>query len=212
MLYSDAYAEASRIVCVITPEGFEECSQPFESDSGRNEASASVEDVTAFASAFAGYGSLSASSTAYGIESTAVGFASFSDDITISGSIGTGEIQWLLDHPSFDSGVFDWGATLEYSLPTTFTFGTPFTISASVSSCAVDPGIVCKGMGVSFNILGAMIVNSGPTVGPLTITTASGHDYGFFQLSDPVAIPEPSTFFCLGSGLAMAVAIRKRRR
>jgi hypothetical protein len=79
-----------------------------------------------------------------------------------------------------------------YVLPTSFTYGTPFTISASVADGAEEP--FAEGGSAEFQLIDLEIVDASGNLLPGELEPASGTVY---QL-DSAPVPEPSSVFLFG--------------
>jgi hypothetical protein len=154
------------------------------------------EYAEAFAAASASYGDLYAS--AWGnwnfdnrgdVYETSSAAAGFSDEITISGGSGSGTLQYQATPAS---------AYVTSDLPSLFTFGVPFLISASVSAWGCGGGSCFGGAWgtTDFEISSITVSGEGED---FQYSTASGAPYPF---TDAQYVPEPSSVFLFGFCLA----------
>lgn len=143
--------------------------------------------------------------------------ASFSDNVTVFGSLGIGYLSYTTNehatttvpvHP-FESGSYSYGQ----SIPASLTFGVPFTISLSVSASA---GAFTAGFAetdITYSLASLSVLDaSGNPVTDYTYVDDSGALYPFVGGSqapgDVPPAPEPSSLLLGALGLVVLCSSR----
>jgi len=164
--------------------------------------------------------------TAY---SWAQGYSKFTDTLTITGGVGTGnffvDMMATGTHAAagtgFSHGYLTWSnaisgipgvlpigtGTYAGLTPIHFTYGVPFSFYADLVGLALftNGGVGTASVDYTVGVAATHIYDGlGHPLSGMTISSASGYSY-------PAAVPEPATFAALGLGLVAVVRRRARR-
>lgn len=134
--------------------------------------------------------------------------ASFSDEVTISGGTGTGQLSYAVSK-SISLGGSQPTDVAQYSLsttiPLTFTFNQPFSIVMQVSELASVASVGQSGANVTYSLQSISVSDgSGILLNKYLYTDDSGTPYPFVGGSYGIA-PEPSSPTLFGTGLLLVV-------